>query len=76
MSDDQAAENDFSALTFVYRNWRGDIAERKVINPQMIWKASDYHGAKPQWFLHAWDVIKGEERDFAVSDILTPLRPA
>lgn len=69
--DDQAA----SALTFVYRNWRGDLAERTVTSPSLWWGTTSYH-SRPQWFLKAWDVHKGEERDFAVADIITPMKPA
>jgi hypothetical protein len=70
---DGPVENDYSALTFIYRNWRGDISERKIVSPSLWWGETSFH-QKPQWFLRGCDVHKGEMRDFAIADILTPPR--
>jgi hypothetical protein len=55
-------------LTFRYRNWRGEVADRTV-RPLSVWYGStDWH-PEPQWLLKAIDVEKGVERDFAIRDI-------
>ena len=55
-------------LTFQYKNWRGDVATRKVV-PDNIWFGeSEWHDG-PQWFMRATDVEKGEIRDFALLDM-------
>lgn len=58
---------DEKPLTFTYRNWRGEIAVRRVI-PKRVWFGiTEWHGT-PQWFLAAHDLDKGEDRDFALLD--------
>lgn len=55
-------------LTFRYRNWRGETSTRTVV-PQEVWfGSSEWHPAE-QWFMRAFDVEKGEVRDFALLDI-------
>jgi len=57
-------------LRFVYRNWRGEIRERRV-RPLRVWFGkTDWHPVE-QWFMEAIDDENGEKRDFAVSEILT-----
>ncbi len=60
-------------LTFVYRNWKGHIAERRVKDFKLVYNDNPYHNG-PQWFLKGIDVDKNVMRDFALTDILTPLR--
>lgn len=60
-------------LSFTYKNWKGRTAERTVIHPNMIFKENEYHDG-PQWFLVAFDKERNAWRDFALADILTPLR--
>lgn len=55
-------------LTFTYRNWRGEVAERKVVPIHVWFGTTDWH-PEPQWFLNANDLDKGETRDFAMKDI-------
>jgi predicted DNA-binding transcriptional regulator YafY len=55
-------------ITFRYRNWRGDVATRRVL-PQRIWFGESKWHSGSQWFLEAIDVEKGEPRDFALIDI-------
>jgi predicted DNA-binding transcriptional regulator YafY len=56
-------------ITFVYKNYRGEIGVRTVI-PQKIWFGStEYHDVS-QWLLTAFDVEKNADRDFALTDII------
>jgi len=61
-------------LTFVYRNWRGIVAERRVIPQGVRWGSTEWH-PEPQWLLLALDADKGEAREFAMRDILSFGRP-
>lgn len=57
-------------LRFTYRNWRGEVAERRV-EPRFIWfGATEYH-PEPQWLLNAYDLDRPgyQERDFAMRDM-------
>lgn len=58
-------------LTFIYRNWRGEVAERRVIPREIHFGATEWH-PEPQWLLRAFDMDKGAERDFAMKDISHP----
>ena len=62
-----------SKVTFVYRNWRGEIGERTVIPERIEFGTSPYHNGH-QWFLHAWCCDKDARRTFAIEDILSPIR--
>ncbi|MEZ2132739.1 MULTISPECIES: hypothetical protein [unclassified Sinorhizobium] len=63
-----ASKGDEPPLTFVYRNWRGEIATRTVRPIRLEYGATDWH-PEPQWLLIAWDIEKDAERSFAVKDI-------
>lgn len=54
-------------ITMRYTNWRGNTAIRTVI-PIGIWFGSTEYHPEPQTLMTAFDVNKGEVRDFAVSD--------
>ena len=64
-------------LRFIYRNWRGEIAERRV-RPLTIWYGRSPWHAGEQWFMAAIDDENGNRRDFAMAEILTfePTRAA
>lgn len=62
-------------VTFVYRNWRGDVRERTVIPLDIEFTTNPHHDG-PQWFLNAWDGEKDARRSFAIEDILSPIRHA
>lgn len=53
-----------------YTNWRKERAKR-CIQPTKIWfGTSEYHREEgDQWFLQAYDIDKGQARDFALKDI-------
>lgn len=58
-------------LKFLYRNWKGNYSEREVIPIEMKYMKSIYHQKLGEnWFLVAKDKGKGEERAFAVVDII------
>lgn len=56
-------------LSFSYRNWKGEISNRRV-RFLSLWKGSTRYHPEEQWFLKGIDLIKNAERDFAVRDIL------
>jgi hypothetical protein len=62
------ADIDPVPLVFSYRNWRGEVSERRVIPIRVWFGATEWH-PEPQWFLNANDLDKGETRDFALRDI-------
>jgi hypothetical protein len=55
-------------LAFTYRNWRGEVGERKVIPRYVHHGATEWH-PEPQYLLRAFDLDKQADRDFAVKDI-------
>lgn len=62
-------------ITFVYKNWKGEIRERRVI-PLNIEFGHDHYHYPDQWLLHAIDMEKGARRTFAFEHILSPIRRA
>jgi hypothetical protein len=62
--------DDGPALSFRYRNHRGEVAERRV-RPIHVWYGSTEHHPYAQWLLRAYDLDKQAERDFALHDVLT-----
>lgn len=62
-------------ITFVYRNWKGEIRERRVVPINIEFRADSYH--KPaQWLLHAIDMDKGARRTFSFEHMITAPRKA
>jgi predicted DNA-binding transcriptional regulator YafY len=59
---------DKTEVEFYYTNWRGELALRTAI-PIKIWFGQTSWHPEEQWFIRAFDVDKGEERDFALVDI-------
>lgn len=60
-------------ITFVYKNWKGETRERKVV-PINIEFGSDHYHQPAQWLLHAIDMEKGARRTFAFNHMLTAPR--
>ena len=62
-------EGDLSkAIGIVYKNYRGEVASRRII-PQRLWfGATEWHPDE-QWLLDAIDVDRGATRSFALRDI-------
>lgn len=57
------------ALEYLYTNWKGETRIRKIEMMGVWYGESEYHQGK-QWFMHGLDVEKGEERDFAMKDLV------
>lgn len=56
------------AVRFRYRNYKGEVADRIAVPVQVFYGTTPHH-PHPQWLLNALDLDKGEERDFALSDV-------
>jgi len=48
-----------------------NIRSTRIIKPlrRSLWFGSITFHPEPQWFLHAWDLMKNDERDFPVKNI-------
>ncbi|QEP52215.1 hypothetical protein D9_0008 [Aeromonas phage D9] len=57
-------------LRFVYKNYRGDVATRRVSRPFSIKFGSNEYHEEEQWLLEAWDLDKNLPRVFAMKDII------
>lgn len=57
-------------IEFTYKNYRGEIADRKVVPIKIHFGSTEYH-KEPQWLLKALDLDKNSERDFALLDIIS-----
>lgn len=62
---------DRQVLAFTYRNWRGEVADRRVLasSVSFYFGSTDWH-PEPQTLMRAIDLDKGAERDFAWKDIV------
>lgn len=60
-----------SPLSFIYKNWKGEVAVRDVMPLEIEFTTSEWHGDKPQWFIRGICLEKNEERMFAMKDIRT-----
>lgn len=72
---DVGLREDSRAISFVYRNWKGEVRERKVVPLEFVFGCDNYH-RNQQWLMHAIDCEKNARRTFAFEDILTPIRKA
>lgn len=69
LMDTQLLDLPADAVCIQYRNYRGEIAARRVV-PRRIWfGATEWHPGS-QWILEALDLDKGAPRSFALKDIL------
>lgn len=57
-----------AAITVLYKNWRGETAERKIIPLEVLFDKTEYHPEK-QWLLRVYDLDKNDCRDYALRDI-------
>ena len=57
-------------LTFVYKNWKGEIRERRVVPIEIVFGHDSYH-QPDQWLMHAIDMDKGARRTFAFAHMIT-----
>ena len=58
---------DVPAVRFVYTNYRGEPSIR-IARPIRMWFGSTEYHPEPQWLFTAFDVDKGQKRDFALAD--------
>jgi hypothetical protein len=52
-----------------YTNYRGETAIRTIWPIDISFKSTEYH-PEQQWILRALDVDKGQQRDFALRDMV------
>lgn len=55
------------AVQMTYKNWRGEVAIRKIIPISIRYGKTEWH-PEMGWLLLAFDVDKQAEREFALSD--------
>ena len=68
---EQTKENE-PVLQFTYRNYKGNVAARNVVHPEVVWGVSDwYNDGQPTWLLMAFDLDKQATRGFALDHILS-----
>lgn len=53
------------AILIDYTNHRGERRERRIL-PVRIWWGKTEHHIHEQWLMDAYDMEKGEHRDFAM----------
>lgn len=57
--------------TIRYRNYRGEVATRRIIPLRIYWGSNEWH-PEPQWLIEAHDLDKKAIRTFALSGFLPP----
>lgn len=62
-------------MTFGYTNYRGEIGRRRVRPVSIRFGASEWHPGL-QWLLVAYDLDKGERREFAMRDMFDVSPPS
>jgi predicted DNA-binding transcriptional regulator YafY len=60
-------------VTFVYRNWRGEIGDRRVTPINIVFESNQYHDSA-QWFLRGFCHSRHAIRNFAIEDIIGGIR--
>lgn len=66
----QNAEQTVPTLEFLYTNWKGRTAVRKVVDPVIVYKSSPYHNnGEPGWIMEAVDLEDGVLKDFEMLSI-------
>ncbi len=58
------------AIAVKYKNWKGEIAIRKIAPAEIYFDSSEYHKDK-QWLLKVWDLDKKDYGTYALKDILS-----
>ncbi|MDP3881461.1 MAG: hypothetical protein Q8Q31_01130 [Nanoarchaeota archaeon] len=57
------------AMEVVYRNYKGEVKDRKIIPLKIYYGHNEYHTGD-QWLLKVWDLDKRDYREYAFRDIL------
>lgn len=55
-------------ITFTYKNWKGEVAQRTAVVEGFMWGMTEWH-PKPGLLLEGMCIDRGERRLFAVGDI-------
>ena len=59
------------SIEFIYKNYKGVVAERHVVPKNIFYGGSDYHsGQGDKLFLSAYDLEKETTRHFLIEDII------
>lgn len=58
-------------IEFKYKNWKGEISDRKVIPGKVYFGSTEFHPV-PQLLMEGFDIDKQEQRTFALRDIIHP----
>ena len=59
------------SIKFIYKNYKGVVAERHVVPKNIFYGVSDYHsGQGDKLFLSAYDLEKETTRHFLIEDII------
>lgn len=56
-------------VTVRYKNYRGEVAIRKIVPTKLFWGKTEYHPHE-QWLMTVWDCERNAYRDYALQDIL------
>jgi predicted DNA-binding transcriptional regulator YafY len=57
-----------TAVKIDYTNWRGERAVRRVVPLRLEFTSNEWHKDE-QWLMFAIDLLKMEERAFAISNV-------
>lgn len=65
------------AITFKYRNHRGEIQDRTIIPDavEFIWRHNSKYHNQPGWYISGFDVDKNARRSFPLTSIVLPELP-
>lgn len=63
-----SVEQPKGALTFWYKNYKGEEGYRRVRPVSIRFGTSDYH-KEPQWLMLADDLVNNKRREFAMKDM-------
>lgn len=55
------------SIRMIYRNYRGEVAERWVTPKSIRWGVTEWHPTRG-WLMLAWDHDRGADREFSLAD--------
>ncbi len=56
------------AIKLIYKNWRGEVAERTIIPLSIFLGKTEFH-KEEQWLMRVYDLDKKDYRDYALKDV-------
>lgn len=57
------------AVDIVYRNWRGEVAPRRIVPLRLVFRRSVYKPGPPHWIIEAHCLARNARRSFSLRDI-------